>query len=191
MFGGGIPKGKYGYADYMRRNLLIKAIVCALFSALFVVLGLIIFKTKRNYLMIPGMLMVLPFANFMASYISWAKFHTAKPEQYAMVKNFEADDMLLCDLAVVNDAGKRMFAEFAVIYRNGVLVYGSDTRWKVQDTDTHFNAKLRSRGLTIRLKSYHDFDEFLARIDGLEPPEDETSKRRVELARDTLINSSM
>lgn len=191
MFGGGIPKGKYGYADYMRRNLLIKAIVCALFSALFVVLGLIIFKTKRNYLMIPGMLMVLPFANFMASYISWAKFHTAKPEQYAMVKNFEADDMLLCDLAVVNDAGKRMFAEFAVIYRNGVLVYGSDTRWKVQDMDTHFNAKLRSRGLTIRLKSYHDFDEFLARIDGLEPPEDETSKRRVELARDTLINSSM
>ncbi len=191
MFGGGIPKGKYGYADYMRRNLLIKAIVCALFSALFVVLGLIIFKTKRNYLMIPGMLMVLPFANFMASYISWAKFHTAKPEQYAMVKNFEASDMLLCDLAVVNDAGKRMFAEFAVIYRNGVLVYGSDTRWKVQDMDTHFNAKLRSRGLTIRLKSYHDFDEFLARIDGLEPPEDETSKRRVELARDTLINSSM
>jgi hypothetical protein len=191
MFGGGIPKGKYGYADYMRRNLLIKAIVCALFSALFVVLGLIIFKTKRNYLMIPGMLMVLPFANFMASYISWAKFHTAKPEQYAMVKNCEADDMLLCDLAVVNDAGKRMFAEFAVIYRNGVLVYGSDTRWKVQDMDTHFNAKLRSRGLTIRLKSYHDFEEFLARIDGLEPPEDETSKRRVELARDTLINSSM
>ena len=191
MFGGGIPKGTYGYADFQRRNLLIKALVCAAFVVLFIVLGLVIFHTKRNYLMIPGMLMVLPFANFMASYISWVKFHSAKPEQYAMVKNFEESGMLLCDLAVVNDAGKRMFAEFAVIYRNGVLVYGSDTRWKTQDMDTHFNAKLRSRGLTIRLRSYHDFDKFLARINGLEPPDDETSRRRVELARETLLNSSM
>lgn len=191
MFGGGIEKGKYGYADYMRRNLLIKALVCAAFVILFIVLGLVIFHTKRNYLMIPGMLMVLPFANFMATFISWAKFRSAKPEQYAMVKNFEDSGMLLCDLAVVNEAGKRMFAEFAVIYRNGILMYGSDTRWKTQDMDTHFNTKLRSRGLTVRLKSYHDFDEFLARIDGLEPPEDETSKRRVELERETIINSCM
>ena len=72
--------------------------------------------------MIPGMLMVLPFANFMATFISWAKFRSAKPEQYAMVKNFEDSGMLLCDLAVVNEAGKRMFAEFAVIYRNGAEI---------------------------------------------------------------------
>ena len=191
MFDGGIEKGNYGYADYRRKNTLIKAIVCALISLLFIVVGLVIFKTKRNYLMIPGLLMVLPFANFMATYLSMVKFHTAPAERYAMVKNFEESGMLLSDLVVVNEAGKRMFAEFAVVYRNGILMYGSDERWKTQDMDTHFNAKLRSRGLTVRLRSYHDFDEFLERINGLEPPNDDTSRRRVELSRETILLSCM
>ena len=191
MFDGGIQKGSYGYADYRRKNLMIKALVCAAASLLFIILGLVIFKTKRNYLMIPGMLMVLPFANFAATYISMMKFKSAPKEQYAQVKNFETAGMLLSDLVVVTEAGKRMYAEFAVVYRNGIVMYGSDTRWKTQDMDTHFNGKLRSRGLTVRLKSYHDFSEFIARIDGLEPPDDETSKRRVELERETILLSCM
>ncbi len=191
MFEGGIQKGVYGYADYRRRNLLIKTIICAAISILFIVLGLIIFKTKLNYLMIPGMLMVLPFDNFAATFISMMKFRSAPGEQYAQVKNFEEQGMLLSDLVVVTEDGKRMYAEFAVIYRNGVIVYGSDKRWKTQDMDTHFNAKLRKRGLTIRLKAYHDFDEFLTRINGLEAADDETSKRRVELARETILLSCM
>lgn len=191
MFEGGIQKGCYGYADYRRKNLLIKALVCAAISVFFIVLGLIIYKKKLNYLMIPGMLMVLPFANFAATFISIMKFRSAPTERYAQVKNFETQGMLLSDLVVVTEAGKRMYAEFAVVYRNGIVMYGSDTRWKTQDMETHFNAKLRKRGLTIRLKAYHDFDEFLVRINGLEAAEDETSRRRVELARETVLLSCM
>ncbi len=193
LFKGGISRGKYGYMDYRRKNLLIKAIISAAFAALFIVLGLIIFNTEKNYLMIPGMLMVLPFANFAASYFSVMKYRTADIEKYTMVKNYDDCGMLLCDLAVVTETGKRMYAEFAVVYKGGIVMYGSDKKWKTNDMETHFNQKLRARGLNIRLKAYHDFDEFLTRINAVDPADanDDAGRRREELARETVINSCM
>lgn len=184
-----IEKGHYGYVDRRQKNQLIKAILCGLVVAFFIILGLIIFKTKMNILMVPGMFMVMPFANFLVSWLAIAKYSSATPEMYEVVRAYDEAGMLLSDLVFVDDKGMRYFCEFTVIYKNGILIYASDKKWDTYKVEVHLNDQMKKRGIPMKCKVYKNWDEYIERINGVEPAVDENETRRVELARETVINT--
>ena len=184
-----IEKGCYGYIDRRQKNQFIKAMICAAVVAFFIILGLIIFGTKFNLLMVPGMCMVLPFANFFVSWIAVSKYITASPAMYENVQAFDEAGMLLSDLVFVDEKGSRYFCEFAVIYKNGIIVYSSEKKLQPYKVEVHVNDLLKRRGIPMRLKVFKDWNEFLQRIDGVEAATEEADTRRVELARETIINT--
>ena len=183
-------RGKYGYINIRKKSLLLKSVLCLSLMAVLLLIGFLIFHNIRNVLMIPGMLMVIPLANYVASYAAVMKFRSGTEDQYSMLAHFYEQDMLMADLLFVTEDGKRYLCEFAVIYKGGVVAYASDSSWKPYVVESHVNSLLKKRGVGMNLKIYHDFDEFLKRINGIEPASDEDG-RRIELARETIINTCM
>ena len=74
-------RGRYGYIDAHRKSQLLKAVICGAIVLLLLILGVLIWGSKKNWLMIPAMLMVIPTANFFVAFAAFAKFHTAPKEK--------------------------------------------------------------------------------------------------------------
>lgn len=186
-----ITRGQYGYIDYKKKNLGIKSLVIGLFILVLCIIGLIIFGTIKNYIMVPSMVSVIPFANVFASFCAMFKFNTASPDKYSMVRNYEDAGMLLSDLIIVDADGKRFPCEFAVVYKGGVVVYSETVTNEKYKPESYMNEIFRKHGIGMRLKIYNDFDEFLKRIDGITISTDDVDTKTIELAKETIINCSM
>ena len=186
------PRGRYGYIERHKKAQLIKTVIGASIVLVLIVLGYALLG-KKNWLMIPAMLTVIPTANAFVAYAAFSKFHSAPQEKYAMLGNFENADMLLSDLVLVDEKGKRMPVEFAVIYRNGIVAWSSycGSRFRPEAAEIPVNDTLKRRGIPMRMKLYGDWEEFLKRVDQVEPAEDETEQKRIQLAREAVISRSM
>lgn len=182
-----IERGTYGYINQRKKKQLTYAICCAVAVVFLVVLGLMIYHTKKNIIMVPALMMVIPMANFLVTYLALAQYDSGSKEQYQMLKAFEEQDMLLSDMVIVNDKGARMFMSFAIVYKNGVIGFGKGRKWTSGDMETVVNVVLRRRGIPMRLKMYSDWNEFLERIQGLEMP-DEDSEKRITLAKEAILS---
>ncbi|WP_434309035.1 hypothetical protein [Hominifimenecus sp. rT4P-3] len=186
-------RGRYGYIDAHRKSQLLKTVVSGAIVLALLILGVIIFGTKKNWLMIPAMLMVIPTANFFVGFAAFAKFRTAPKEKYEILGNFENQDMLLSDLILVDAKGKRMPVEFAVVYKNGVVAWSSycGKRFRPEDAEIPVNDVLKRRGIPMRMKLFSNWEEFLTRIDQVETAEGDSELRRVDLAKEAVISVSM
>ena len=185
-----IEKGHYGYIDRRKKNQLIKTLICAVVIVFLAGLGYMIFGTKLNFIMVPAMLMVIPMANFFVAFAGLAAFDTASAEHYAAVRAYDEQGMLLSDLVVVNAKGARMHAEFAVVYKNGVIAYSYSRKWKPGDIELTINDILQRRGIPMRMKVYSNWEEFMERINGLEAPDSE-SEKRVSMAKEAVLSACL
>ena len=188
-----LTRGEYGYINYRKKNLLVKSLIMAAFIIAVIVVGLIIFRTIKNWLMLPSLLTVIPFANAFSTYLAIFKYKTADANDYSMVKNFEAAGMLMSDLIIVDADGKRFHSEFGVIYKGGVVLYSSSIDKEKYKPESHLNDLFKNRGISMRAVFFNDWDKFLDRINDL--PEcdnnDEKALRNIELAKETIINTCM
>ncbi len=82
-----------------------------------------------------------------------------------------------------------MYAEFAVVYKNGIVLYSANQKLNVSNLEIHLNGILKRRGVNMRSKDYLTFEDFLRRVDGVEQPDDETGERRVELAKEAILST--
>ncbi len=185
-------RGHYGYIDVHKKAQLVKTVIGASIVLALIVVGYLLMG-KRNWLMIPAMLTVIPTANAFVAYAAFAKFHTAPREKYQTLGNFENAGMLLSDLVLVDDKGKRMPVEFAVIYKNGIVAWSSycGSRFRPEAAEIPVNDTLKRRDIPMRMKVYGDWEEFLRRIDQVEPAGDEAESKRIQLAREAVISRSM
>ena len=184
-------RGTYGYVDYRKKNQLIKALAVGAIMGILILIGYLIFGNIKNYLMIPTMLLVIPFANFLVVFFAVLPFRTAPKELYTELKNFADADMLMSDLIVVDEKGARYFCEFAVVYAGGVFAYSSNGKWRPEKVEIPINEKLSKRGITGRIKCYKGWEDFLAALDGAPAPATESELEMSRLTKETIINICM
>lgn len=182
-----IQRGTYGYIDYRKKNLGIKSLIIGAFVVVIGIIGYIIFGTIRNYLMIPSMISVIPFANSFATFVAVFKFRTEPADRYSMVRNFDDEGMLLSDLIIVDKDGKRFPVPFAVIHSSGITAYSYNTENNYKP-EIQINDTLKNRGLNYRIKIETDFDTFISKLENVYEIEDKDTSN---LVRETLINCSM
>lgn len=83
-----------------------------------------------------------------------------------------------------------MHAEFAVVYKNGVIAYSYSRKWKPGDIELTINDILQRRGIPMRMKVYSSWEEFMDRINGLEAPDSE-SEKRVSMAKEAVLSACL
>ncbi len=76
-----IAKGNYGYVEKRAKTQLVYAIMCALVVAFLVILGIQIYGTKLNIIMVPAMFMVITFANYFVAFIAVSNFRSGSEQQ--------------------------------------------------------------------------------------------------------------
>ena len=184
-------KGDYGYLKHRQNHLFRMVLFCAAAVLILVLIGFVIWHTRFNIMMMPAMLCVIPLANFVASYLAVVSYHSAPESRHDALKEYEQADMLLSDLIIVDPDGKRSGLDFALIYKNGIVGFQSRTKDSKDRIEITINDSLKRRGIPMRIKVYRDWEEFLQRVSEIPAQVEEDSVKRVNLARETVLNCAM
>ena len=186
-----MKRGTYGYLKTRQSFLFRMTLAFAAAVAALALGGFLIWKTRFNLLMIPSMLFVLPMANYLASYAAIARYHTPSEEVYAVVKAYDDAGMLLSDMIVVDEKGRRAGLDLAVVYRNGIIGYQSSEKESRDRVEITINDTMKRRGIAMRIKVYRDFEEFRARLADIPPVIDEADARKIRLAKEAVVGVIM
>lgn len=184
-------KGQHGYLQERKKRNLMMTALCAAVIVVLISIGMAIWHTKLNMLMLPAMMCVIPAANFLVTYLALAAFDPVDDDRLGQLSSYDKCGMLLTELIVVDTKGGRNFVDFTVVYKNGMVAYQSgkkDTRTMVEIT---INDVLKRRGIPMRMKVYRDWDEFLARLAEVDLLQDEESAKRVNLGINALLSCCM
>ena len=183
-------KGSYDYLAARRRQYMAYTILCALLVAAFFLTGWLLTHTKKNLFILPALMCVIPFANFLSAYIAMsagAKY--LETEKRSLVRRFEDSGMLYYHLMYCDAKGKRQYLDCVVFYQGGIVAYCSKLKAERKtDIESDCITRLQKKGVTQRLKIYTDWDEYAKRIAeiGDEVPEEDVKK--VERAMEQFLN---
>ena len=181
-----MERGTYGYIKHRQSFLFKMTLACAAAVALLATVGYVIWRTRFNLLMIPSMLCVLPMANYLASYAAMAKYHTPSEELYEAVKTYDAAGMLMSDMIIVGEKGRRAGLDFAVIYKNGIVGYQGNEKESRDRVEITVNDTLKSRGIPMRIKVFRNFEEFQTRLADVPAVIEEADARKIGLAKEAV-----
>ena len=182
-------KGSFPYMKARKQQYLFWTLLCGGVVALLVALGFIIWHSRKNLLMIPGMLMVIPFANFLTSYLAMAlgsrEMSAAEREQLAP---YEAAGMVLYHLMYCDEKGKRQFLDAVVVYAGGLVGYSPSLKEEDRvPLETDCILRLKKKALPLRLKLYTDWEGFVKRTETVAPAVGEGEEKTVERAKEQLL----
>lgn len=181
-------KGQYEYFAARKRQQLSFTLVCAFVVLAFVGAGLIAFHNTKNALTIPGVLMVLPMANFLVTYLALLKGRELGEEKRAQVRIYEDNGLALFHLMYVDEKGKRHFLDHVVVYQNAIVAYASGIKAEERvPVESDCILRLKKKGINLRLKIYTDWEEYKARLEEITPEVPEDQVKLVEKAQETLL----
>lgn len=116
-----LERGSLGYIKKKKiRQALLVLLMVALALIMFVT-GLLINKTKANICSILAMLMVVPAAKFLVTFIVMFPYKGVTKERYDKVKGQISDDAVLMTDMVITSPEKVMNLDFIVITDNQVI----------------------------------------------------------------------
>ncbi len=191
-FGNPYAKGQYEYLEARKRQQLHITLVCAFVVAAFVGAGLIVDHTTKNILSIPGILMVLPTANFLVTYLALLKGKPLDPVKREQAREYEANGLALFHLMYVDEKGKRHYMEHVTVYQNAVVAYAPSVKEAERVAlESDCITRLRKKGVSLRLKVYTDWQEYWNRLLEInkEIPEDQV--KLVEKAQELMLGMSL
>ncbi|MBO4872487.1 MAG: hypothetical protein J5496_03625 [Lachnospiraceae bacterium] len=187
-FANPFAKGQYEYFAARKRQQLRITLVFVFFVAAFVAAGLIVFGNTKNLLTIPGVLLVLPMANFFVTYLALVKGKELGEEKRAQVRVFEDNGLALYHLMYVDEKGKRHFLDHTVVYQNAIVAYASTVKAEERvPLESDCIVRLKKKNINLRLKVYTEWEAYLARLAEIEPEVPEDQVKLVEKAQEVLL----
>ena len=181
-------KGQYEYLSARKSQQLKISLVCAFFVLAFVVAGLIVFQNRRNLLVIPGALMVLPMANFLVTYLALAKGRPLDAEKREQLRIYEDNGLALFHLMYVDEKGKRFFLDHTVVYQNAIVSWAPTVKKENRNAvESDCTVRMRKKGINLRLKIYGDWNDYLSRLSEIAPEVPADQVKLVEKAQEQLL----
>lgn len=191
MFSNPYEKGTYGYLQARKRQQLLGCLVCACCVALFWGIGMIVYQTPKNLFALPAIFMVLPTANFFVAWAAIASYRPESAQRHEELLPYEEAGLLLADLAIVNEKGKRLFLGFVIVYEGGVAAYAPSLKENYKNEfETDVILRLKKKGLPMRIKIYDNWDAFRERISQI-APQPARDSARIAMAKNVMIQIAL
>lgn len=112
---------------------------------------------------IASVIMILPAAQFLAKFFSYAKYKTLPEEQFERLSNMSDDFLVLGELPIIR--GKKVYKTLVtVVTKVGVFSYieplkdSKLSRKELLDTEHALNSILKPKNLGVSVKMYNDFE---------------------------------
>ena len=163
-----INRGSYGYIKNSKQKKIILMSVLMVLAAAIFTIGLFLNKfSKANLFTVVAILLVLPWAKVLTTYIVLVPYHTPSKEQYDKIKQFETEGLQIYSDLVITSEEKVMNLDFLVI--GNQKVYG--VAGKENQDLTYINQYLK-KGLSnqtngLDVKIVKEFRQFTTLVKGI------------------------
>lgn len=186
-----IEKGGFGYIKSRRATQFLFGLLCLVPIIVFLIIGVLVYGSRMNYFTVPAAVMVIPMANFIVVGISLLSMDYGTDEQYRELVAFDEAGMLLSDLIIVDEKGRRIPCAFAVVYSGGIVAFSGwehGKKYRKEQAEIPVNDLLKRKDYPARMKLYTNWDEFLTRIGGLPAPTEEADIRKVRMIKEAVLS---
>ncbi|MDD6328329.1 MAG: hypothetical protein Q4D54_08110 [Eubacteriales bacterium] len=183
-------KGEYGYMSYCRRLKLLITLMLACMIAFVIVGTLIMFEDTNRVIIVFAILLALPFAKYLATWIACAKF---KPFTTAQYKEFQSkledvdatERFLLYDVTVSKYEGMLFFQ--SIFVKNGKIIAlafeskgGTMNNRKYKSwIESCIEAAKEPYPVTV----YDNIDAFIKKIESIKEPSEQTFRMDQYIAK--------
>ena len=132
-----LDKGSYGYIERWKRKKLITIGVWAAFIVLMIGIPALVFHSRYNAFTIAGIVMVLPAARHVATYIAMAKFKSGSEKAYETIVQrvgISKGMILLADLILASETG-HMVLDMVIISNGNIYGYAPSQKKTVENIE--------------------------------------------------------
>ena len=156
-----LKKGTYGYIRaYKKYHLIVSVLWACLVAAVFTA-GVLIFKTRLNWLTLAAALLLLPAAKAWIASIVMIPYKTDEPEHFekisAMVKDMPAE--VYSDLVLTKYEGAMMISVL-VLYDDNFFAYVPKQRKTPDQIRQYLNEIIKEAGGSSKALVYNDFNKY-------------------------------
>lgn len=161
-------KGTFGYIDKRKKKQLGKAIGMFLAAALVFIFGYLANKnSKANVFTVLAVLMVLPAAKLLVTYIVLSPYKSVSREKYDKVAriNFDVGD-LKTDF-VITSSEKVMFLSFLIIAKGNIIGLIGREKEDASYIEAYLSRNMKNLGYKFDVKIFKDEKQFLKRAEAI------------------------
>lgn len=185
-----MTKGSFEYIKRRKRRQLLLSILMFSIALGIFLLGLFLNKmSKANVFTVFAVLMVLPSAKTLVSYIILIPFHSVSRKKYDAVIAAVQDGVTVWTDVVFTSPEKVMNLDFIIIDHNYIICY-TEHKDKRKMMESYLRDGITKRDYHYQVESFDDFDRFTKRIGKLsleEAQKDENYKETVKYLQSLMV----
>lgn len=181
-----LDKGEYGYARrYKNRQILLMFVIFSLILS-DVLVSLLIFNTRKTWLIIIACIMSIPFARNFVNYLLIIKAKPLNDKEHKMADELSEKHgfIMAYDISVTDSEGL-LFYPCLTVYNNNIIAYVNDLSGK-EKKYTDYLKKCYEEGLKPRVCVVDSFEKFEKEIERLNSPKDLQRKQDLMIAKKLL-----
>lgn len=185
-------KGAYGYLRAYRRSKLVMSIIFAAMIEFIVITLLLQFGTTKHVMIVIAVLLSLPFAKFLISFLMCVKFKPLAEEEYEKIKEKteKQTGRMLYDLGISQYEGMRFFP--AICVKNShvyALVLDKAFEDRKKDYEKWLSDCLGEGKNKVIISVFSDMDAFVKKVNSTSEPKESIRRIDKNIAEKLLDNS--
>ena len=159
-------RGEYGYVAAMKKRNFSRSLRYLLIMLLLYFGGTSLFPKLEVMIQILSLLLILPFSNFLARYLSFIKYKALQPAEFERLRSIETQHALLGELPIVRHK--------SVFFLRATIITGESVYALVPQEKSHKRREelkkgtrdailsiLSTKGHALPVILYDDYDVFL------------------------------
>lgn len=172
-------KGELGYLNYRKKlNFIITMAALLIIAAIFIT-GLVIFKSRNNYMTLVATVLVLPWAKLAVSYFILIPHKSCPNDIYIKLEACKKDICTVYDVVVSNTKKPIGICAMAVT-DNSVAALSLDKAPDKSFFEKSLKDFLKNDKLNATVTMYTDADSFLKRVSNMAANFDSTDKNKTD-----------
>lgn len=155
--------GDHGYVQSTKKHNLKYSLGLIGVCIIVYLVGVMLSDELRPFFTIFSVFMILPSAQFLAKYFSFAKYKSVSIEEFERINQISVDFLVLGELPIIR--GKKVYQTLiTVVTKVGVFMYieplrdVNNSRKQVLDTEEAMTSIIKPRNLGINVKVYDDLN---------------------------------
>ena len=181
--------GDYGYIQSRKKRQLIKVVIWAVIIAAVVAGGWIATGTRMNTATVAGVILVLPAARSLLSFVVVARYHTGSREEYNKIRALVKENALVVSDLVLTRYEGSMAITMAVIHGGNIAAYVPKQRTAPDKIREYLNQCKKSVSADGSVSVYTDFEKFYAFIKKMSAAKSAPGEKEERLMQDLLSRS--
>ena len=161
-------KGEFGYIEYRKKLGILRTGIFFLVVLILFVLGLIIFKSQKNFLSIIAALLCLPTGWSAVNLIMFIRYKGCSESAYSEIEEHKGQLLIHYD-HIITSYDKNFPVAASTVLDKNIICFNEYADYDASDLEAHIKKMLAQNGYSsYSIKVFDKLEKFLGRLDELE-----------------------